>query len=71
MKRTRSAELLYRLSRWRDLYLDLARQPWITLEREIDIEEARKMFPTADRLWRNSVRTKIEVYAPMKVEVEP
>ena len=69
MKRTRSAELLWRLTKWRELYLDLARQPWITLEREVDIETAKALFGLA-RL-STCMISRVTIYAPMEVEVEP
>ena len=59
MKRTRSAQLAYCLSRWRELYLDFRNQPIYCLEREISIEDAKRMFP--DR--------KYTVFEPMTVHI--
>lgn len=57
MKMTRSYQFLRRLTAWRDLYVDLRRQPFITLECEISIEEAK-------RRWIG-----FEVYAPLEVSI--
>ena len=71
MKRTRSAELLWRLTKWRDLYLDLARQPFIALEREIDIEEAKRLFGHVAPPGVIAVQIGYTVYKPLEVEVTP
>ena len=71
MKRARSWQYLWRLTKWRDLYLDLARQPWIEFFEEITVEEAKRWY--GYQAPENSIGVKIgyEVYAPMEVEVEP
>lgn len=70
MKRTRSAELLYRLSRWRELYLDLHNMPIYCLEREISIEDAKRIFGFTAHPAATSVAIGYTVYQPMEASVD-
>jgi len=65
MKTTRSWQYLWRLTKWRELYADLGNMPILSLEREISIEEAKRMFPGI------GVHVGYTVYTPIKVEVTP
>jgi hypothetical protein len=71
MKRARSWQYFWRLTKWRDLYLDLARQPFITLEWEVDIEEAKRLFGHVAPPGVIAVQIGYTVYKPLEVEVTP
>jgi len=71
LKRTRVRQYVERLTGWRRAWEGLRNQAFIMLDYEISIEDARRMFPTAERLWYNRGKTAVEVYAPLEVEVYP
>lgn len=77
MKRTRVAEFVYRLTAWRQFSYP---QPFVTFEREVSIDEARRLFPggllDAQRAKYSAIdlskRTSVvNVYAPLEVVVDP
>lgn len=70
MKRTRSRQYLERLTRWYDPWRDLRKQPWISWEREISVEEARAMYPNLFD-GRPMKRIGYSVHAPLEIEVDP
>ena len=68
MKHTRSAQYLWRLTKWRELYDDLRNMPIYCFEQEISIEDAKRMFPD---LMLHGVAAKYTVHEPMEVAVDP
>ena len=82
MKRTRSWQYLWRLTKWRELYFDLHSQPFITCCQEIDLAVAKALFDAGKAYIHmrflddagNVVGQKCKVvtlYKPMEVEVDP
>jgi hypothetical protein len=63
MKHTRSAQYLWRLTKWRELYEDLRNMPIYCFEQEISIEDAKRMFP--------DLMAKSSVYQPTVISVVP
>jgi hypothetical protein len=69
MKRTRSAQLAYRLSRWRELYLELRNQPIFSCCQEVDTETLKSLYVVANAAYESL--QKMTIYQPIQVEVTP
>jgi hypothetical protein len=65
------AVLNERLTAWRDLCLDFRNQPFIIIEREISIEDAKRMYGFDAHPGAVSVQVGYTVHAPIEVEVDP
>jgi hypothetical protein len=71
MKTTRSFEFLWRLTKWRELYFDLRRQPLIAFVEEISVGEAQRRFGHLAPANAVGVKIGYTVYAPLEAEVDP
>ena len=70
-KRTRVRQFVERLTGWHDPYPDLRNQPFIVMDYEISVEEARAMFGFEAHPDAIGVIVGHTVYAPIEVEVDP
>jgi len=70
-ERTRVRQFVERLTRWRDPWPDLRRQPFILFEQEITVEEARRLYGFLAHPEAFGVKVGYTVHSPLEVEVDP
>jgi hypothetical protein len=79
VNRTRVHKYVERLNAWQARNgMWIRQQPFITIEREIDIEEARRIYPTLfdgrpmkTVGYRNIGGISVEIVEPLQLEVDP
>ena len=71
MKHTRSAQYLWRLTKWRALYEGLRNMPIYCFEWEISIDDAKRIFGFTAHPAATAVAIGYTVYSPIEIEVDP
>lgn len=71
MKRSRSRQYLERLTRWYDPWRDLRHQSVFAFEREISIEDAKRLYGFVAHPDAVGVTVGYSVHAPLEIEVDP
>ena len=72
MKRTRSLQFLERLTAWQSRNgMWICQQQFVSIEREISIEDAKRMYGFDAHPDAVSVQVGYTVHAPFEVEVDP